>query len=54
VGLTESPKKGDPEVEALVRAVGVTTGRREGLLSNPHSQTSVAVLPWGEEKRLAA
>lgn len=54
VALTEPPAKGDPGLEALIRTVGVTTGRRDGLLSNPHSQTSIAVLPWGEEKRLAA
>jgi hypothetical protein len=54
VGLTATPARGDPGLEALIRKVGVTTGRRDGLLSNPHSQTSLAVLPWGEEKRLAA
>jgi phosphoribosylformylglycinamidine (FGAM) synthase PurS component len=53
VTLSEPPRKNDPEVDRLIRAIGVTTGRREGLLSNPHSQTSLAILPWGEEKRLA-
>jgi phosphoribosylformylglycinamidine (FGAM) synthase PurS component len=54
VRLADPPRRGDSEVDSLIRAIGVTTGRREGLLSNPHSQTSLAVLPWGEEKRLAA
>lgn len=54
VGLTEPPVRGDPEVWALITRIGVATGRRDGLLSNPHSQVSRAVLPWGEEKALAA
>ena len=54
VRLSEPPRRGDPDVDELIRAIGVTSSRREGLLSNPHSQTSLAVLPWGEEKRLAA
>ena len=54
IRLAEPPKAGDPEVLALIRRIGVATGRRDGLLSNPHSQIALAVLPWGEEKVLAA
>jgi len=54
IHLTEPPTRGDPEVLALIRRIGVATGRRDGLLSNPHSQISRAILPWGEEKVLAA
>ena len=54
IRLVEPPTAGDPEVLALIRKIGVATGRRDGLLSNPHSQISLAVLPWGEEKVLAA
>jgi len=54
VGLTKSPARGDPAVLDLIQRIGVATGRRDGLLSNPHSQVSRAVLPWGEEKVLAA
>ncbi|MCK4409176.1 MAG: hypothetical protein KAW67_03780 [Candidatus Eisenbacteria sp.] len=54
IRLAEPPTRGDPEVLALIRRIGVATGRRDGLLSNPHSQISLAVLPWGEEKVLAA
>jgi phosphoribosylformylglycinamidine (FGAM) synthase PurS component len=54
VRLTEPPRNGDPEALALIRRIGVATGRRDGLLSNPHSQVSRAILPWGEEKVLAA
>jgi phosphoribosylformylglycinamidine (FGAM) synthase PurS component len=52
VGLTRIPARGEPEVLELIRRIGVTTSRRDGLLSNPHSQVSRAVLPWGEEKPL--
>jgi len=54
VGLTQAPVKGDPAVVELIQRIGVATGRRDGLLSNPHSQVSRAILPWGEEKVLAA
>jgi hypothetical protein len=54
IRLTEPPERGDPEALALIRRIGVATGRRDGLLSNPHSQVSRAVLPWGDEKVLAA
>ncbi len=54
IRLVEPPTAGDAEVLALIRRIGVATGRRDGLLSNPHSQISRAVLPWGEEKVLAA
>lgn len=54
IRLTEPPTSGDPEAIALIRKIAVATGRRDGLLSNPHSQTSRAILPWGEEKVLAA
>jgi len=52
--LTEPPTAGDPEAIALIRRIGVATGRRDGLLSNPHSQISRVITPWGEEKVLAA
>jgi hypothetical protein len=51
--LSRRPERSDPHLDELVRAIGVTTGRRQGLLSNPHSQISIAVMPWGEEKPLA-
>ncbi len=54
IHLAEPPMRGDPEVLKLIRRIGVATGRRDGLLSNPHSQISRAILPWGEEKVLAA
>jgi phosphoribosylformylglycinamidine (FGAM) synthase PurS component len=54
IGLTQAPAEGDPEVLDLITRIGVATGRRDGLLSNPHSQVSRAILPWGEEKVLAA
>ena len=54
IRLAEPPTRDDPEVLALIRRIGVATGRRDGLLSNPHSQVSRAILPWGEEKVLAA
>jgi phosphoribosylformylglycinamidine (FGAM) synthase PurS component len=54
IRLAEPPRSGDPEALALIRRIGVATGRRDGLLSNPHSQVSRAILPWGEEKVLAA
>jgi len=54
IHLAEPPTRGDPDVLALIRRIGVATGRRDGLLSNPHSQISRAILPWGEEKVLAA
>ena len=53
IGLTHTPSPGEPELLALIRRIGVATGRRDGLLSNPHSQVSRAVFPWGEEKPLA-
>jgi phosphoribosylformylglycinamidine (FGAM) synthase PurS component len=52
VGLTRTPVRGEPDLFELIRRIGVTTSRRDGLLSNPHSQISRAVLPWGEEKPL--
>jgi len=54
IRLAEPPRSGDPDALALIRRIGVATGRRDGLLSNPHSQISRAILPWGEEKVLAA
>jgi len=52
VSLTRTPVRGEPEVFEIIRRIGVTTSRHDGLLSNPHSQISRAVLPWGEEKPL--
>ncbi len=54
VRLSAPAESGDPELLSLITRIGVATGRRDGLLSNPHSQISRAVLPWGEEKVLAA
>ena len=53
VRLSGPAENGDPELLSLITRIGVATGRRDGLLSNPHSQISRAVLPWGEEKVLA-
>ena len=49
VRMAEPPREGDQALLALVRRIAVTTGRTEGLLSNPHSETSRAVFPWGGE-----
>ncbi len=54
VRLMEPPARGNPELIELIRRIGVASGRRDGLLSNPHSQISRTILPWGEEKLLAA
>jgi phosphoribosylformylglycinamidine (FGAM) synthase PurS component len=54
VRLTAEAVPGDPALAALVERIAVATGRHDGLLSNPHSQTSRVLLPWGEEKVLAA
>ncbi len=53
VSLTHAPSPEEPELLPLIRRIGVATGRREGLLSNPHSQVSRVVFPWGEENPLA-
>lgn len=53
VRLAESPTPQDPGLVDLIRRIGVATGRREGLLCNPHCQISHAILPWGDEKPLA-
>jgi phosphoribosylformylglycinamidine (FGAM) synthase PurS component len=52
VRLAKAPSERDPGVLDLIRRIGVTTTRRDGLLSNPHSQVSSAVLPWGERRTL--
>jgi phosphoribosylformylglycinamidine (FGAM) synthase PurS component len=52
VALTRTPSPEEPDLLPLIRRIGVATGRRDGLLSNPHSQVSRVVLPWGEEKPL--
>ena len=54
IRLSGALTAGDPEALALIRRIGVATGRRDGLLSNPHSQVSRVITPWGEEKVLAA
>jgi phosphoribosylformylglycinamidine (FGAM) synthase PurS component len=53
IRLAKAPSKADPGLLELIRRIGVTTTRRDGLLSNPHSQVSSAVLPWGESMALA-
>jgi len=52
VRIDPPPSEGDAELVPLLRKIGVTTGRHDGLLANPHSQTARAVLPWGDEKPL--
>jgi phosphoribosylformylglycinamidine (FGAM) synthase PurS component len=52
IRLIQRPQPGHPETLELIRRIGVTTGRDAGLLANPHSQSAVAVLPWGEQKPL--
>lgn len=54
VQLSEPPSPEDPGLMPLIRRIAVTTSRGDGLLSNPHSQISRAVLPWGEEESLVA
>ena len=54
VRLNAPPTRDDETLLPLIRRIAVATGRSDGLLSNPHSQISRAVLPWGEEKVLAA
>jgi hypothetical protein len=52
IRLTHPPTPGHPQTLELIRRIGITTGRDTGLLANPHSQSAVAVLPWGEQKPL--
>ncbi len=54
VKLAEVPAHGSEEVFDLLRGIGVADARDGGLLCNPHIQDAVAVLPWGEEKRLVS
>lgn len=51
--LTETPSRGEPGILDLIKRIGVATGRRDGLLCNPHCQIADAILPWGDEKPLA-
>lgn len=53
VRLAEAPSPEEPGALDLIRRIGVATGRRDGLLCNPHCQVARAILPWGEEKPLA-
>lgn len=52
IRLTQAPSPGQPGVLDLIRRIGVTTRRDAGLLANPHSQSAVCVLPWGERMSL--
>jgi phosphoribosylformylglycinamidine (FGAM) synthase PurS component len=52
VRLTEPPSREEPGVLEFIRRIGVATGRRDGLLCNPHCQIASAILPWGDEKPL--
>ena len=54
IRFTHPPTPEHPEVLELIQRIGVTTGRDAGLLANPHSQSAVAVFPWGEQKPLVA
>jgi len=54
IRLTSPAIQGHPEALELIKRIGVTTGRDAGLLANPHSQSAVAVFPWGEQKPLVA
>jgi phosphoribosylformylglycinamidine (FGAM) synthase PurS component len=53
VRLAEPPSASEPGSLDLIRRIGVATGRRDGLLCNPHCQVASAVFPWGDEKPLA-
>jgi phosphoribosylformylglycinamidine (FGAM) synthase PurS component len=53
VRLDRVPSAEEPGILDLIRRIGVATGRREGLLCNPHCQIARAILPWGDEKHLA-
>lgn len=53
VRLVDAPSPEEPGLVDLIRRIGVATGRRDGLLCNPHCQAARAVLPWGDEKPLA-
>ncbi len=53
VRLTRAPSPEQPGLLPLIRRIGVATSRRDGLLSNPHSQIARAAFPWGDEKPLA-
>ncbi len=53
IRLTETPSPVQPHLLSLIRRIGVTESRTEGLLSNPHSQTARAVFPWGGETALS-
>ncbi len=50
--LTRAPEPGNPGTIELIKRISVTTHRDAGLLVNPHSQSAMAVLPWGEQKPL--
>lgn len=53
VRLAETPSAEEPGILDLIQKIGVATGRRDGLLCNPHCQIASAILPWGDEKPLA-
>ena len=53
VRLAETPSPEEPRTLDLITRIGVATGRRDGLLCNPHCQIASAILPWGDEKPLA-
>jgi len=52
IRLEDAPDRDDPGLLPLVRHIAVTTKRTEGLLSNPHSEVSRVVFPWGGEEWL--
>ncbi len=54
VRLTHPPTPEHPGALEVIQRIGVTTSRDAGLLANPHSQSAVAVFPWGEQKPLVA
>ncbi len=53
IRLAKTPSPEEPGLVDLIKRIGVATGRRDGLLCNPHCQVASAILPWGDEKPLA-
>lgn len=51
--LSKPPAPGDADLVPFIRKVAVADSRDGGILCNPHIEEALAVLPWGDEKRLA-
>ena len=54
VRLASPASATDPGLLALIQKVGLVTGRRDGLLCNPHSQVAKAILAGRQEMVLSA